>query len=80
MMDVFGCSFGSACMSSAVSSGDKALQLIYSPFDPIRPASTSVSTALGNVCIVVLADVLQIERKRERGGSEVANTGGFQGH
>lgn len=40
-------------LSSAVSSGEKGLQLIYSLFDPIRPMSTFVSTALGNVCVCV---------------------------
>lgn len=40
-------------LSSAVSSRETGLQLIYSLFDPIRPMSTFVSTALGNVCVSV---------------------------
>lgn len=72
-------------LSSAVSSGEKGLQFIYSLFDPIRPMSTFVSTSLGNVCVRVYMCVylLQKYRKNERKrgrGVEGDDTGGFQGH
>lgn len=40
-------------LSSGESPGERGLQLIYSLFDPIRPMSTFVSTALGNVCVYI---------------------------
>lgn len=52
-------------LSSGVSSGEKGLQLIYSLFDPIRPMSTFVSTALGNVCMCVSVCLCIAERQKE---------------
>lgn len=36
-------------LSFAMSSAEETLQPIYSLFDPIRPLSTFISTALGNM-------------------------------
>ena len=67
-------SSGTACCPLQQGSGEKAQQLIYSLFDPIRPMSTFVSTALGNVsvcvcvsvCICVFKYCRKIEQMKER--------------
>lgn len=67
-MHVFGCSCEGPqwlSLSSAASSGETALQLIYSLFDPIRPMSTFVSTALGNMCVCVYTCAYVLEKDRE---------------
>lgn len=64
-------------------SGETGLLLIYNVFDPIRPMSTFVSTAQGNVYVCVCVYVLQRDRKNERQRGREGrgdDTGGFQGH